>query len=54
MDERCDFCGDKAIADGKTRFGPWAYMCLRHLSKYGYPNSGLVTYLDKEETKEEE
>lgn len=23
----CDFCLRKAMYDGKTRFGPWAYMC---------------------------
>ena len=23
----CDFCGDEAHYDGKTKLGPWAYMC---------------------------
>jgi hypothetical protein len=23
----CDFCGEPAIMDGKTKAGPWAYMC---------------------------
>lgn len=23
----CDICGAKATIDGKTKFGPWAYMC---------------------------
>ena len=23
----CDFCGDQAHYDGKTKMGPWGYMC---------------------------
>ena len=23
----CDFCGDTALYDGATLFGPWAFMC---------------------------
>ena len=31
----CDFCGHEAAVDGKTRFGPWAYMCPSHFAAYG-------------------
>lgn len=35
----CDFCEgpDKkpAAYDGKTDFGPWAYMCEAHFCKFG-------------------
>ena len=24
---RCDFCGSWAVYDGRTIFGPWAYLC---------------------------
>ncbi len=26
-DVACNFCGDKAVYDGKTLRGPWAYAC---------------------------
>ena len=32
---KCDFCELDAVVDGKTRFGPWAYMCLLHYEGYG-------------------
>jgi transposase-like protein len=32
---RCDFCGNEAVVDGKTCFGPWAYMCLAHFLDLG-------------------
>ena len=42
----CDICkeGDKerALYDGKTSTGPWAYMCRKHFRKYG---TGLGTGL---------
>lgn len=25
----CDLCGEPAAYDGKTKHGPWAYMCER-------------------------
>jgi hypothetical protein len=36
----CDFCsqgGQQTLAeyDGKTNFGPWAYMCAAHFGKVG-------------------
>jgi hypothetical protein len=33
----CDICanGTKAVYDGKTRMGPWAYMCESHYQSYG-------------------
>jgi hypothetical protein len=32
---QCDFCKDQAVVDGKTRFGPWANMCLIHFAAHG-------------------
>ena len=38
----CDFCKEQGLEkpyparyDGKTTFGPWAYMCNAHYSVYG-------------------
>jgi len=36
----CDFCENmgvktKAAYDGKTTFGPWAWMCEEHFKQYG-------------------
>lgn len=31
----CDFCGDAAEFDGRTVYGPWAYMCAYHFNKVG-------------------
>ena len=42
----CDFCrlaGDEdspAAFDGKTRRGPWAYMCTRHWDEQGIGRLG--------------
>jgi len=32
---KCDFCEKDAIYDGKTRMGPWGFMCDEHFSQYG-------------------
>jgi hypothetical protein len=32
---RCDFCESEAVTDGKTRFGPWANMCVEHFLAFG-------------------
>lgn len=32
---KCDFCGKPALYDGKTRLGPWAYMCQEHFDALG-------------------
>lgn len=42
---KCDYCDKQAIVDGKTRMGPWAYMCPTHLHMYGYPHSIMNTQL---------
>jgi len=34
-EKECDICGKTAEYDGKTRMGPWAYMCERHFRKLG-------------------
>lgn len=31
----CDFCGTEARYDGKTRHGPWAFMCEADFKEYG-------------------
>lgn len=31
----CDFCKHDAYYDGKTKVGPWAYMCPVHFKAYG-------------------
>jgi len=31
----CDFCAKPAAVDGKTRSGPWAYMCPSHFKAQG-------------------
>lgn len=37
---KCDFCTNGGVDtpahfDGKTLFGPWAYMCSLHFAAYG-------------------
>lgn len=33
---RCDVCGKEAARyDGKTKWGPWAYMCQKCFEKFG-------------------
>lgn len=31
----CDFCSNPAEYDGKTKLGPWAYMCGGHFKEHG-------------------
>ena len=31
----CDFCGDEAHYDGKTKIGPWGYMCKPCFREHG-------------------
>lgn len=31
----CDFCGEEAHYDGKTKLGPWGNMCRGCFRKYG-------------------
>ena len=31
----CDFCGDMAKYDGRTKMGPWGYMCEPCFKEYG-------------------
>lgn len=52
IDAKCDFCDNKAIADGKTKYGVWGYMCKNHLILNGYPLSEyLTTYIDGRDTR---
>jgi len=32
---KCDFCDRQGLYDGKTRMGPWAYMCEAHFTSHG-------------------
>jgi hypothetical protein len=31
----CDLCGKDAVVDGKTRRGPWGYLCPLHFYELG-------------------
>jgi hypothetical protein len=33
--KKCDLCGDLAEYDGKTKSGPWAYMCKECMMRHG-------------------
>ena len=46
--QECDFCAKQAYVDGRTKFGPWAYMCPDHLNEYGLPRSLLNKKLVEE------
>lgn len=32
---KCNFCNDTACYDGKTKHGPWAYMCEGDFAVHG-------------------
>lgn len=56
----CDLCRQKgglltpATYDGKTRVGPWAFMCDNCFEKWGYKNGiGKATKLQKDENANE-
>jgi len=34
-EKKCDFCGDTAKYDGRTKLGPWAYMCQECFKRHG-------------------
>lgn len=42
---KCDFCDRQAIYDGKTVFGPWAYLCEEHRKKVGVQDERFMTRL---------
>lgn len=35
LDSQCSFCNERAVYDGRTKFGPWAYMCETHFKLHG-------------------
>jgi hypothetical protein len=42
----CDICGqDTAVVDGKTSYGPWAYMCEACFAELGIQVEGLYSWL---------
>ena len=45
MAKKCDFCKEAAKYDGKTKAGPWAFMCEVHMEKYGIKLPGLCMEL---------
>ena len=47
---KCDFCDEHAKYDGKTKLGPWAFMCEQHFIRYGTAVPGLYSILDKSVT----
>lgn len=51
----CDFCGDEAHYDGKTKLGPWANMCTSCFKRYGIGlGLGLGQELVVKENKKED
>lgn len=42
---KCDFCSKQALYDGKTIFGPWAYMCEEHRKRCGVSDERLINRL---------
>jgi len=48
----CDFCGDQAHYDGKTKMGPWGYMCetcfLAHGTGLGLGKGQMLVVLEKQ------
>lgn len=48
MDKICDFCAREAVYDGKTKFGPWAFLCEKCFQKYCIKRAGFYTKLKKE------
>ena len=54
MPEKCDFCDAEAKYDGKTTYGPWAYMCEKHFRTVGVGlGLGKGQKLNKEENHEQ-
>jgi len=49
----CNFCGRVAIYDGRTKEGPWAYMCERCFPVHG-KGLGLGKGQKLEITKDEQ
>lgn len=45
--QKCDFCEQPAIYDGKTFYGPWAFMCQAHFDKCGDKTPGLFNVLEE-------
>lgn len=54
LDRKCDFCGKKAHYDGRTKMGPWAYMCKSCIKLYGYPESKYNTLIAPIDAPEKE
>lgn len=46
MIKDCDMCGDEAVYDGKSKMGPWAYMCQDCFDRNGVDTPGLSTKLE--------
>lgn len=47
---KCDFCDRQAVYDGKTIFGPWAYLCEEHRQKVGVQDERFITRLSNIDT----
>ena len=45
--QKCNFCEHDAVYDGKTTFGPWAYMCENCFTLFGIKKRGLFKELPK-------
>lgn len=46
--QQCDFCTKAATRDGKTRIGPWAFMCEEHFKQLGINMPGMFSMLDND------
>lgn len=44
--QKCDFCDRAAVYDGKTKLGPWAFMCETHRQLLGVESPLYVHRLD--------
>lgn len=47
----CDFCKEIAKYDGKTVYGPWAFMCEQHFQALGIDVEGLHAHIKQDDTK---
>lgn len=52
INPKCDFCDKEAIYDGKTKLGPWAYMCEEHKNVMGVTGKAAELYIRRLKTAE--
>lgn len=47
ISHKCDFCKSVALYDGKTKMGPWAFMCREHFDRYHCGLAGTYSILNE-------